>query len=92
MALPKAKLPRRELEFDGEKTVVRGLTRGEGAKVAKASNEDPEGTDALVVSYGCDVSRAEANEWLEAAPLSAAILVIETILELSGLGEKAPKG
>ena len=99
MALPKkSKCPTREVDVDGEKITVRGLTRSEQhslAPLADAVTSEAPGAlvalDAAVLAYGCSVTREEAAVWLQDGSAAAATALLDTIGELSGMGEGSKK-
>lgn len=90
--LPKSKVPTKLLDFDGEKVSVKGLTRAETVRIGQLANSAPEYVDTVVIALGCDVTEAEAEEWLKTAALQDTQRLVEAVLELSGLGDETPKG
>jgi hypothetical protein len=96
--LPKSKVGTRTLVLGGEKVEVRGLLRRElGEVLAPVADgtDDPsarERCDALTVALGCQVTEEEAAEWMAAAPGGHVVLVIQAVMELSGMGDEEGKG
>lgn len=92
MALPKRSvIPTKQVDFDGEKVEVRGLTRNEAKRIADVANSAPEYCDVIAIALGCDVTEAEAEEWLNTASLDDSTKLVHAILELSGLTDDTPK-
>lgn len=86
MALPKSVIPSKEIKLaSGEKVLVRGLTRAETHRVG-ASQDDIPKAEAICLSCGCGVSEAEAIEWLQEASSADADQLLNSIMQLSGLG------
>lgn len=83
MALPVVPLPTDVVVVAGQDIPVRGLSTAEVTKLSKFA--DPVAAEAFLVSKGCDVSEAEALEWLEACGVDTVSPVLTRIGELSGL-------
>lgn len=96
--LPKSKVGTRRLNLGGEEVEVRGLLRRELTEVLAPVGETPddpaarERCDVLTVALGCGVTEAEAAEWMESAPGGHVVLIIQAVMELSGMGESEGKG
>lgn len=86
MALPRIELPTDTVNVGGEEIAVRGLSRKEVLSLSKHT-ADPEKADVLAVSWGCNVSEQDAEEWLDCSPSGITIEVISKIMELSGMGD-----
>lgn len=88
MGLPKIALPKDEVDLDGTKVPVRGLSRAEVLEMG-TYGEDISKAETIALMYGCGVTEEEAQQWREDTPADAVGLVLDRIVELSGLAPKA---
>lgn len=88
MALPIKALPTATVVVEGTNVDVRGLSRSEALKLSTnftaATAEDAE---IFIVVCGTGVSEDEAREWLGSTDATTAGIVIDKIVELSGLSD-----
>ncbi len=93
--LPKAKVGTRTLTLGGDAVEVRGLLRRELSEaLATAGSDDPaerELVDVRTLALGCDVTEAEAAEWMNTAPGGHVVLILQAVMELSGMGDEQGK-
>lgn len=94
MSLPTIECPTADVTLsDGSVVTVRGLRRKEFLGLTKLGEDENERGDALALHWGVDIaSEAAAQAWLDDAPMGDAAALLEKIMELSGLGDDAPKG
>ena len=90
MALPKVSLPTDTVYVDGNKVEVRGLSRAEAMKLPTFAGDMDE-AEAYILSVGAGVSIEDAKAWREDSPADAVGIVVDRIVELSGLDEGAQK-
>lgn len=88
MGLPTFAMPTATLDVDGQTVSLRGLTRGEALTIADLGHDAKELETALL-SYGADMEREAARLWHASAPAGVVHLIVQKIMELSGLGENA---
>lgn len=87
MSLPKVELPTGEVDIQGTKVPVRGLSRVEVLEMGQ--HEDDIGkAEAIALMYGAGVTLEEAQSWRENTPADQVGIVLDKIVELSGLGPK----
>jgi len=91
MALPKSNLPTRTLVVDGQEFEVRGLSRSEAMRLTTEFENAPDPAETFVVSCGAGVSIEEADEWRSTTDITTVGMVVDTIIELSGLLDKGGK-
>lgn len=84
MALPKFDIPRASVDVAGVAIEVRGLSRKEMHSLRDA-DDDLALAEATALACGADIPVEEAVEWLANTPSDLASLVLDKILELSGL-------
>ena len=88
--LPVRALPTAEVDIDGTTVKVRGLSRGEAMKVGTTYSADTAGAgEAFIVSCGTGVSVEEATEWLNSVDVPTSNIVLQKIIELSGMKSSA---
>lgn len=86
MSLPKVEMPKDEVDVQGNKVPVRGLSRAEFLKISQDSDGDVESAEIACLALGAGVSADEAKEWRENAPAGDVGRVLDRIAELSGVG------
>lgn len=95
MALPVKALPTATVMVEGTPVEVRGLSRTEALKLSTqftAATADE--AEVFVVQHGTGVTEDEAREWLGSTDVDTAGLIIDKIVELSGIttaGKPDPK-
>lgn len=86
MALPVVALPKATVDVDGTPVEVRSLSRSEALKLnTQFSTETVDDAEIFVIVCGTGVSEEEAREWREQTDPTTAGLVIDKIIELSGI-------
>lgn len=90
MALPTSVIPRGEVVLSGGKALVRGLSRAEVHRLT-GHQDDNAKAEAVLLAMACDMSEADAAAWLESASSADADLLVNKVLELSGLGDGQAK-
>lgn len=90
--LPQIALPTGEVEIDGHSISFRSLSRSEALRLGEYVGREDEAEDFLV-SCGIDISIEEAHEWRQRTDPITGGLLVNAIIELSGLSDNAvPKG
>lgn len=90
MSLPVVKMPTAVVKIADLDVEVRGLTRAQALRIV-TFKDDPDGAEAFVLACGAGVSEAEAQAWRESTPSDDVGLLVDKILEISGLTEGAQK-
>jgi hypothetical protein len=86
MSLPVRELPTGRVDIDGTYVDIRSLSRAEALALQDyRGREDEAEVVILVAGTGC--TEAEAQTWRESTDTRTAGLLIDAILELSGLVE-----
>lgn len=86
MALPIVPLPTAEVEVNGEKVTVRGLSRAAAIKLStQFTQETADEAEVFVLAQGTGVTEDEARQWLASVDVTTASTVLEKIIELSAL-------
>lgn len=88
--LPPVALPTDTVSVAGVDIVVRGLSRAEATRIAQF-NGDVGAAETFVLACGVGISEEDANAWRDATPPDVAGLVVDRIIELSGLAD-TPEG
>ena len=88
--LPPFPLLRSSVDLDGHKVEIRALSRAEILQLARFQ-DDPDAGEDHVLAAGAEIDIDEAREWRRSTPPEIAGLVVDAILELSGLTEGAQK-
>lgn len=88
--LPPVPLPTDTVSVAGTDIVVRGLSRAEATRIAKF-NGDVDAAESFVLARGVGISEDDAKAWRDATPPDVAGLVVDRIIELSGLTDH-PEG
>lgn len=92
MGLPTVPVPRETVEVaEGITVEVRGLSHGEATNVGQLDAGDLDTQATLVIAYGTDTPTDEVKAWRRVTPRAAVDLVLNKIVELSGMGEEAGK-
>lgn len=92
MTLPKKPLPTEEIEVEGERFSLRSLSRLEVLRLTgQYTRETADDAEIYALSCGANVSLDEAREWLATTDPETAGLVIDRIMQLSGLLTKPGK-
>lgn len=93
--LPVKAMPTATVDIDGTAIEVRGLSRAEALKLNTSYSEaTADEAEVFVLSHGASVDEDEAREWLQTTDTTTAGLLIDKIIELSGIIDqngKAPK-
>lgn len=92
MTLPEVPLPRKSVTLpDGSLVEFHSLSRFEAIHVSTAyrdgANGGQEAAEAFTLARGMDISEDEARAWLEHTDATAAGLVVDGIIYLSGLAD-----
>lgn len=92
MSLPASVHERRTVELSGGPITVHGLTMAQ-SRACRDTGDEAE-ADALAIGWGADVTVEDARAWCKEASSADVRLVLDAILELSGLrtGAKFPPG
>lgn len=88
MALPKIEMPKDEVDVQGTKVPVRGLSRAEVLEM-HGCDGDLNKAEVVALVHGAGVTQEEAQDWRENTPADLVGLVLDRIVELSGLAPKA---
>lgn len=90
--LPSKAMPRATVTIDGQDIEVRGLSRAEAVKLSTGYDQDTiDDAEIFVLVCGTGVSEDEAREFRDNTDTVTAGLVIDKIIELSGInGVQAP--
>ena len=90
MGLPVVALPHATVEVGGQEVKVRGLARAEAMQLARYQG-DPDAAEDYVLSCGVDVPVEEVHAWRLSTPSDVVDVLLDTVLELSGLTGAAQK-
>lgn len=91
MSLPRSTIKTETLTIGDDKVEVRGLTRGEVAKIQQFTSDLNE-MEIHILSFGTDTPLDEARVWHPNASAGDVERIISTIQRLSGLNAEVPKG
>ena len=84
--LPVRALPTDTVDVDGTPVEVRALSRSEVLQFSNiAEGGDKDAADNFILEHGASVTAEEARSWRESVDAITGALVIDKILELSGL-------
>lgn len=90
MGLPVVKLPRTTVMVGGEPVEVRGLSRAEAMRLPHF-RDDPDAAETFLLARGVGISEDEALAWRNESPVDAVGVLVDAIIDLSGLGEEVSK-
>lgn len=92
--LPIKPLPRASVEIEGQPVEVRGLSRSEALHLSTRFTQDTaDEAEVYILTCGTGVSADEARAFLSQTDATTAGLLIDKIIELSGItaGDADPK-
>jgi hypothetical protein len=75
---------------NGEDVTIRSLSRAEALHLQSFQGREAD-AEPFIVSKGASVSEDEAQKWLNSTDTETAGVLIDAILDLSGLTNAAPK-
>lgn len=91
MSLPVVALPTDVVAVAGAEVKVRGLSRAEALKIHTAFAGDLASAETFILACGVGVTEDEAADWRDNTPPEPVGVVVDRIIELSGLAEGAQK-
>lgn len=91
MGLPIVEMPTDEVDIQGTKVPVRGLSRSEFVDLTKRADGDAEVAEIGALALGAGVSEEEAEAWRDSAPCGDVGRLLDRISELSGMGDNQGK-
>lgn len=87
MALPVIPLPTGEIEIAGQRVAFHSLTRSQAVTLSAMVNAEGDHTqegEVLVLSSAMDISKDEAQAWLDSTDPVTANLLLQAIGDISG--------
>lgn len=90
MSLPRPPLATDVVVVGDEKVEVRSLSRSEATRL-RSLGDDYEAAESWIVACGTGVTPEEAAAWRDEIDPASAGVVVDRIMQLSGLAEEASK-
>jgi hypothetical protein len=85
MPLPVKPLPTGEVEIEGQKVPIRGLSRREAIAVGQLGRDSIDAAEVLILTAGTGCTEAEATAWRDAVDMVTGSLLIDAIVGLSAM-------
>lgn len=86
MALPRVPLPEAEVDVAGTPVKIRGISRAEAVALSKQT-DDLDALEVALVALATGETEDAVVEWRATVPYDVAGVLVDAVMELSGLDE-----